>query len=55
MTEAPPLRILHVVQGYTPGVGGTERVIQRLSEELVSQFGDETLKRRSFRRTILNI
>ena len=41
MTEARPLRILHVVQGYTPAVGGTERVIQRLSEELVSQFGDE--------------
>ncbi len=35
-----PLRILHVVQGYLPAVGGTERVIQRISEELVRQFGD---------------
>ncbi len=35
-----PLHILHVVQGYLPAVGGTERVIQRLSEELVRQFGD---------------
>ncbi len=41
MSEARPLRILHVVQGYAPAVGGTERVIQRLSEELVSQYGDE--------------
>ena len=36
-----PLRILHVVQGYTPAVGGTERVVQRLSEELVRGHGDE--------------
>jgi glycosyltransferase involved in cell wall biosynthesis len=35
------LRILHVVQGYAPAIGGTERVVQRLSEELVRQFGDE--------------
>lgn len=35
-----PLRILHVVQGYTPAVGGTERVVQRLSEELVRSHGD---------------
>lgn len=35
-----PLRILHVVQGYTPAVGGTERVVQRLSEELVRGHGD---------------
>ena len=41
MSEDRPLRILHVVQGYAPAVGGTERVVQRLSEELVSQFGDE--------------
>ncbi len=34
------LDILHVVQGYTPAVGGTELQIQRVSEELVSQFGD---------------
>ena len=41
MSDDRPLRILHVVQGYAPAVGGTERVIQRLSEELVSQFGDD--------------
>lgn len=35
-----PLRILHVVQGYAPAVGGSERVMQRLSEELVAGFGD---------------
>lgn len=37
---ARPLRILHVVQGYAPAVGGSERVMQRLSEELVAGFGD---------------
>jgi glycosyltransferase involved in cell wall biosynthesis len=36
-----PLRVLHVTQGYFPGIGGTERLVQRLSEELVRQFGDE--------------
>lgn len=35
------LRILHVVQGYAPAAGGTERVVQRLSEVLVRDFGDE--------------
>lgn len=35
------LRLLHVTQGYDPAIGGTERLIQRLSEELSSQFGDE--------------
>ena len=35
-----PLRILHVVQGYAPAVGGSERVMQRLSEELVAGYGD---------------
>lgn len=35
-----PLRILHVVQGYAPAVGGSERVMQRLSEELVAGWGD---------------
>ena len=34
------MRILHVVQGYAPAVGGTERVIQRISEELVRQYAD---------------
>jgi glycosyltransferase involved in cell wall biosynthesis len=35
------MKILHVVQGYTPAIGGTEHLVQRVSEELVSQFGDE--------------
>ena len=35
------MRILHVTQGYTPAIGGTEWVIQRLSEELVRQFQDD--------------
>jgi glycosyltransferase involved in cell wall biosynthesis len=32
--------ILHIVQGYTPAIGGTEWLVQRLSEELVRQFDD---------------
>ncbi len=35
------MKILHVVQGYAPAVGGTEWLIQRVSEELVRQFNDE--------------
>jgi glycosyltransferase involved in cell wall biosynthesis len=35
------MKILHVTQGYTPAIGGTELLIQRVSEELVRQFGDE--------------
>jgi glycosyltransferase involved in cell wall biosynthesis len=35
------MKILHVVQGYFPAIGGTEHLIQRVSEELVTQFGDE--------------
>jgi len=35
------MRILHVVQGYTPAIGGTEWLIQRISEELVCRYGDE--------------
>ncbi|GMR11325.1 MAG: glycosyltransferase family 4 protein [Anaerolineae bacterium] len=35
------MRILHVTQGYYPAIGGTELLIQRVSEELVAQFGDE--------------
>lgn len=34
------MHILHVVQGYAPAVGGTEKVIQTLSEGLVHQYGD---------------
>lgn len=35
------MRVLHVTQGYWPAMGGTELVIQRVSEELVSRFHDE--------------
>lgn len=35
------MKILHVVQGYYPAIGGTELLIQRLSEELVRQYQDE--------------
>jgi glycosyltransferase involved in cell wall biosynthesis len=35
------MRILHVTQGYWPAIGGTELLIQRVSEELVSQFADD--------------
>jgi len=35
------MKILHVTQGYFPALGGTEMVIQRVSEELTRQFGDE--------------
>ncbi len=35
------MRILHVVQGYFPGIGGTELAIQRISEGLVHQFDDQ--------------
>jgi glycosyltransferase involved in cell wall biosynthesis len=35
------MRILHVTQGYWPAIGGTELLIQRVSEELGGQFQDE--------------
>ncbi len=35
------MKILHVVQAYHPARGGTEWLIQNLSERLVSQYGDE--------------
>jgi glycosyltransferase involved in cell wall biosynthesis len=35
------MKILHITQGYSPAIGGTEWLIQRVSEELVQQFGDE--------------
>jgi glycosyltransferase involved in cell wall biosynthesis len=35
------MRVLHVTQGYWPAMGGTELVIQRVSEELVCRFKDE--------------
>ncbi|RPJ42587.1 MAG: hypothetical protein EHM21_12595, partial [Chloroflexi bacterium] len=34
------MNILHVTQGYSPAIGGTEWLIQRVSEELVSRFDD---------------
>lgn len=35
------MKVLHVVQGYHPAVGGTELLIQKVSEKLVHRFGDE--------------
>jgi len=35
------MKVLHVTQGYAPAIGGTELLIQRVSEEIVRQFGDE--------------
>lgn len=35
------MKILHVVQGYTPAIGGTERLMQKISENLVARHGDE--------------
>src|SRR5215213_2644891 len=35
------MKILHVTQGYAPAIGGTELLVQRVSEELVREFGDE--------------
>lgn len=35
------MKILHVTQGYSPAIGGTEWLIQRVSEELVKTFHDD--------------
>jgi glycosyltransferase involved in cell wall biosynthesis len=35
------MKILHVVQGYWPAIGGTELLIKGVSERLVALFGDE--------------
>ncbi len=35
------MRVAHFVQGYQPAIGGTEYLIQRVSEELVNTFRDE--------------
>ncbi|WP_420629570.1 glycosyltransferase family 4 protein [Candidatus Leptofilum sp.] len=35
------MRILHVVHGYPPNMGGTQRLFQELSEQLVQTYGDE--------------
>jgi hypothetical protein len=34
------MNILHVTQGYSPAIGGTEWLIQRVSEELANRFDD---------------
>jgi glycosyltransferase involved in cell wall biosynthesis len=35
------MKVLHVTQGYAPALGGTELLMQRVSEELVRQFHDD--------------
>jgi len=35
------MKILHVTQGYFPAMGGTELLVQSVSEQLVRQLGDE--------------
>ena len=35
------MNILHVVHGYHPAIGGTEFLFQRISEQLVAQYGDQ--------------
>lgn len=35
------MKILHVVQGYPPAIGGTENLFHRLSEKLHQQYGDD--------------
>jgi glycosyltransferase involved in cell wall biosynthesis len=37
------MRILHVTQGYSPAVGGTELLMQRVSEELVGRHDEVTV------------
>ena len=35
------MKILHVVHGYTPAVGGTQHMVQQLSERFTRDFGDD--------------
>jgi glycosyltransferase involved in cell wall biosynthesis len=35
------MKILHVVQGYMPAIGGTERLMQKASEKFVERHGDD--------------
>lgn len=35
------MKVLHLVQGYTPAIGGTEFLVQNISEKLVEYYGDE--------------
>lgn len=37
------MKVLHLVQGYEPAVGGTEFLIQKISERLVSRYKDEVI------------
>jgi glycosyltransferase involved in cell wall biosynthesis len=43
MSNQNDMQILHVVQGYTPAIGGTERVVQKISEQLVARHGDTVM------------
>lgn len=35
------MKVAHFVQGYTPAIGGTEYLIQRVSEELANEYRDD--------------
>jgi len=35
------MKIAHFVQGYKPAIGGTEYLMQRVSEQLVGRYGDD--------------
>lgn len=35
------MKILHVAHGYSPSVGGTQTMVQQISERLVADYGDE--------------
>jgi glycosyltransferase involved in cell wall biosynthesis len=35
------MRILHVVHGYPPSIGGTQRLVEKISRELTHRHGDE--------------
>ena len=37
------MKILHVVHNYAPAVGGTQWMVQQLSERLVARYGDEVV------------
>ena len=46
------MNILHVVHAYTPSVGGSQVLIQRVSETLVQQYGHQVSVLTSTARTI---
>lgn len=35
------MRVLHVTQGYFPAIGGTEKMVQEIAEQLVHRHGDQ--------------